>query len=355
MNLYDYKKEYLDNDLLKISIKINQKELYYTFDKKYEEYLVESYDAFLIAILMYAMYNKKSINIDGPISEKLYNNIINQLVPIINIVYPQCNLIRITTKELINTNYNSIETGFGLSCGIDSLSCLDDLYFKQEIPNYKLTYACNFHSGGSDTLEQYRLRLNRVSKFINENTTLKMLAVESNLNDFSIPGFTHEKNHAFKTISFVYLFQKLFKRFYISSGLTFKEYRITTNPISFGWIEGFIIPLLSTENIEMCLHGSNYTRLYKTFMISKNPIYNNAIDVCINSNSKNKFMNCGTCFKCTRTLLTLDCYTNINKYNNIFNLLEFNKIRNKAIKELHPKHHVLDFQLLTLLKLNKKI
>lgn len=355
MNLYELHIEHLDNTLTKISTKINQRQLYFTFDSIYNEYVTKTYDSFLIGILLFAMFNKKSIHVDGPVSERLYNNITKNIIPMIHYCYPQFHLIGITAKELVAQHHNSSETGFGLSCGIDSLCCIEDIYYKENNEQLKAGFACNFHSGGSDNVEQYTYRLNHIRNFINTNTTLKLLSIESNLNEFIIPGFTHDKIHGIKTISFVYLFQKLFKRFYISSGMTLREFKLVKNPASYGWMEGYLTPLLSTESTEICLHGTNYTRLYKTYLISKNSTYDNYIDVCINTNSKNMFINCGNCFKCLRTLLTLECYTDIRRYSKIFNLKNYIQHRNSYIKHLQPKIHVLDKQLLELLYSSKKL
>ena len=36
---------------------------------------------------------------------------------------------------------------FGLSCGIDSLCCLEDYYFNIKYSPYKLTHVTNFDAG----------------------------------------------------------------------------------------------------------------------------------------------------------------------------------------------------------------
>ncbi len=351
MILHDLKKEKISETLCKISAKLDNKELYYIVSSEYEKFLSETYDSFLLAILFYAMYNNQSIHIDGSVSEKLHHNITQTLVPMLHFCYPTLHSIQIKAKELVSKYLENKEVGLALSCGIDSLSCLQDHYFNRK----KITIACNFHSGGSDTLDQYRQRCEHVQKFIQEKTDLSFIGVESNMDDFKLPGFTHEKNHAIKTISFVHLFPTLFKRFYIASGLTFNEYILQVNPITFGWIEGFVIPMLSTESTEICLHGSNYTRLYKTYMISKNNLLDHWIDVCIETKRSSRYTNCGGCFKCARTLLTLECYTHLDRYKKTFDLENYRKNRNSYIKHLDVKKHALDGQLIQLLKRSKRI
>ncbi len=355
MNLYDYSIEKVESNKTKVSIKLNQKQFYYIYDSMYDEYLTQTYDCFVLGILIKAMFSNKSIYVEGPMSERLYNNLSKILIPMLHFCYKELHPIQIFPNTLVADHYDSNKTGFGLSCGIDSLCCLEDLYYKEKREELKLNIACNFHSGGSDNIEQYRLRLEHVSNFLRDNTKLQMLSIESNINDFNVEGFTHEKIHGIKTISFVYLFQKLFKRFYISSGMTFNEFKLVQNPVSFGWIEGFVIPLLSTESTEICLHGCNYTRLYKTYLISKNSIYDNYIDVCINTSKQSQYRNCGGCFKCIRTLLTLECYTDLKRYRNIFDLMKYAKEKNGYIRGLKPDKYVLDSQLLQLLKMKNKI
>ena len=49
-------------------------------------------------------------------------------------------------------------------------------------------------------------------------------------------------------------------------------------------------------------------------------------------NKNNKYLNCGMCNKCKRTLFTLDILGVLEKYENIFNLNNYYKVK-ETLKE----------------------
>ena len=61
-----------------------EKEIYFKFPCEYREYLDEiNSDAFLCALLYYAMHKNLDIEINGSITEQFYYQITNYFIPII--------------------------------------------------------------------------------------------------------------------------------------------------------------------------------------------------------------------------------------------------------------------------------
>ena len=128
--------------------------------------------------------------IEGKISYKLYHSLQNYVMSIL------LKLINNSRKVTINCHgFSGSEgeaegeaeggseggagkVGCGLSCGVDSLCCLQDYYFNYDGP-YKLTHVTNFNSGGSGNQVQFNKRLNNVRGYL-KSTDLELLVVNTN-------------------------------------------------------------------------------------------------------------------------------------------------------------------------------
>ena len=99
--------------------------------------------------------------------------------------------------------------------------------------------------------------------------------------------------------------------------------------------------MFSTESIEVILHGAQYTRVDKTIIVSNNELSYNHLDVCTNGdyvkNNNSKYINCGECFKCIRTIVTLEMINKLDKYENSFNIEKY-----KSHKQVYVKKYIFD-------------
>ena len=98
----------------------NDYEMWFEVDDDYSEYLCyERADAFLIAILPYAMEKSLGIYVEGEVSEQLYYQINTLFIPSLSKFTPGYNKIKIDTR-LNNLSFQSANgVGTGLSCGVD--------------------------------------------------------------------------------------------------------------------------------------------------------------------------------------------------------------------------------------------
>ena len=318
---------------------VDNKEIYLKYSIEYEKYISSNYDGALILVLPIAMKNNENLIIKGKVSYKLYHNVKNYLMKIINIMIPECKPINIEIDSFsYGEKYGNIGVGCGLSCGIDSLCCLQDYYFDIEDSPYKLTHVTNFDAGASANITTvFNKRVSNAEKYCQE-TTLNMLKVITNFT--SINDFIHQKIHVIRNLSIPLFFQKLFCKYYYSSAFSYIDIKIKPKSYDFAYGDPIVIPLLSTENIEFISHGCQYTRPEKTLKVSENTLSYKYLDVCINGKfvkKSNTFLNCSTCWKCLRTLVTLDYYNKIQNYDNVFELKKYYKLKNNFLKNLKKK------------------
>jgi len=300
---------------------------------EYINFVQDTYDGFLVLMLCVAMKENKNIEIKGKVSYKLYYNIINHVMPIIKILHPNFSIIQIKVKEFTEENYKAIGNGCGLSCGIDSLACIEDYYFKN-CKSYKLTHLTNFFAGATKNRQVYENKLVNIRNYVAE-TDLNFLQVYTNFH--KVNNLEHQYFHTLRNLSVPLFFQKLFKRYYYSSSFAFQNSKIVPGSGSITSAEPIVVPLLSTETLELSIHGAQYSRLRKTEMVSKNLLSYKYLDVCVHPSyyeSIKERINCSKCYKCLRTCCTLDYYCALDKYTDVFDIEIYQKYKESFLKKL---------------------
>ena len=99
--------------------------LWFDVDAKYADYLTESADAFVVALLPYAMNNSLNISAEAKMSKQLCFQLNEIFIPVLTKNSKLFNKISISAKELTQENYcckNASATGF--SRGVDSFDTM---------------------------------------------------------------------------------------------------------------------------------------------------------------------------------------------------------------------------------------
>ena len=99
--------------------------LYYSTPVEWGKYLTfERADAFLLGVLQYAMKEGHDIEVKAPISERLYFNLVNQVIPLLSAGFGH-KQIKLTCNQLDNSvlmaeTEKPFAVGTGCSLGVDS-------------------------------------------------------------------------------------------------------------------------------------------------------------------------------------------------------------------------------------------
>ena len=216
-------KIYEKDDIGNIECSIDNKIAWLKFNKNYLNYVQDTYDGFLVLILLIAMKKNKNIEIEGILSYKLYHNITFYLMPLIKVIHPSFHIIKIICKEFsYGIGYNNSGVGCGLSCGVDSLACLEDYYFN-DCKTFNLTHVTNFNAGSCRQKLIYENRLMNINNYVNE-TNLNLLYVDTNF--IEINNLDHQYFHMFRNLSVPLFFQKLFRKYYYGSCFSYFHSKI---------------------------------------------------------------------------------------------------------------------------------
>lgn len=314
-----------------ISIDGHNKTVWFEVDREYKEFLCyERSDAFVVALLSYAMRNGHDIICKAPLGEDLFYQIDNYLIdPIFK-----------GSRKLYRTNiYANVDpeklvtgsaVGTGISGGIDSFHTIathTNSSFQRHNITHLMFNNVGSHGFGATGDFLYAGRLNAVRKFANE---FKYNLIVSNSNIHNEIPQDHYLTHTYTSCFSVFCLQKLFSIYYYSSSHSFLEFSLKNNErYGPGAYELLILSMFSTSSLKFLSEGGAISRIEKTRKVVEfTPSYN-YLNVCTDSVN-----NCCRCEKCTRTLLALDAINRLNDYKTVFDVDYYLSNRQKYLKDL---------------------
>ena len=301
-----------------VTIDSVRKEVWFKVDKKYEEYLCyERGDAFVIAVLNFAMRNHHDIVSEAPLSEDLYYNIDKYLLDAIAQYNKDFYRPQITADVASESLPCAGAVGTGISCGVDSMHALANQtamkFRKHNITHLTFNNVCS-HGEGEKAENLYHVRLERPRRFA-EEYGFEFVASNSNLQD--VIKQSHFKTHTYSSMFAVYCLQKLYSVYYYASGgYRYNEFTLEDKAtVCSGSYEMLSLPLLSTHNLRVYSEGEGMSRMTKLKSVVKYAPSYKYLNVCLKEGD-----NCGKCEKCVRTLLGIDALGALDKYNKVFDI-----------------------------------
>lgn len=309
-------------------------ELWYETEKKNVKGLcTERNDAFVLAILYFAMMTGEDICSQAPLSCEFVHSVNTQIVPL------HCNeesgykTIRVTGEQVIEVLETEGEKGTGISCGVDSLETVFRYLESDMDVVHRLTCVCLFNAGafhympemkeciaGNMTIKEWDERAHEQflsvceeGKKVADELSLRFISVDSNISD--LYQGVYLQSHAYRNCSAVLALEKMFGYYYYASeGVPDKEWSGLENDASDN------VWLFSTETVRFYVGGWGETRIDKIKYLSKYEVAKKYIHVCCEES-----FNCGRCGKCFRTLFILDLLGKLDEFSAAFVDVEFYK------------------------------
>lgn len=330
---------------------LESKILWFKVSDLYQDFVCDSSDAALLALLIPAMAMGEDITVEGWVSEKLFHNLSYPYQKILKIVIPSLKFIKIHVNELKSVDYHAQGVATGFSAGVDSFCTLQDYYFGDIPASLKITHL-TFHNVGSHNIgatgytEQaknlFQQRYNQLKDIVQKLGDLPFIMVDSNLDDFyDYPGLYFMQTHTPRNMSVALLLQKGLKTFLYSSAIAYEDIRVKQT-YNIDICDPITLPLMSTESIDLLAVGSEYSRVEKTLHISDIAESYHSLDVCVDSKDGK---NCSICFKCMRTQLTLDIANKLHLYDNVFDSEKFNQHKQNYLKRILQSNSPLDKEI----------
>ena len=317
------KQEFESKTRLIASIEIDdsKKECWFDYPSEYGEYTcTEKIDAFVIALIPFAMRKGLDIKSSIPISEKLSYQLHNYYIPILSKYQKTFKKIELTCPySSVNLNTEGA-VGTGISCGIDSFySVLKHIGIKEK--DYEITHLVTMNVGsfgyqGGDFSYSWFQEEAKIARKVSEELNLPLIEINSNL--MEIYQENHSFSGTFRMAGAILGLQKLFSKYYISAGFDIKDFDITSEENDD--YDMFNLLIGSNESTTFYSTGLEATRFERTKFIAQYPVTYNKLIVCMCGND-----NCGKCEKCMRTLGTLYTLNRLDKYRKSFDINQFEK------------------------------
>lgn len=319
----------------KIDVEQASREVWFEVAREYGDYLCfERSDAFLIALLNWAMREHYDIVCEAPVTAQLLYQIETYLIPSLvrNSTSLYTTQIEATRAETLLPNAGGV--GCGISCGVDSLHVVKN-YHHHPITTLRLTHLVLNNVGAFHLKEgntQYQWQCEQAKAFCKE-VGLPFIQTNSNLSSAFVQN--HLRTHTYSSCFAIYALQKLWQTyFYASSGRDFEAFTLRNNDLyDAAKYELLSLDVFSTRNLKIYSEGGAITRFEKVVELLDYEPATRYLHVCTSDLGPN----CGRCDKCLRTLTALDALHALEKFSKVFDIQDYLKRRHKNLKWLYLK------------------
>lgn len=172
---------------------------------------------------------------------------------------------------------------------------------------------------------------------------LPVVSLESN---FSLlyKDFDFDASGDLRNFSAALSLQKLFKIYLYGSSFPIADFKFDRDQT--GYYESLIAPLLSTNNTEIVIANPDMSRIDKTKYVVDNKMVHKYLYVCWKELIANRWpesevakvkdlhLNCSRCDKCKRTLLAIDLLGKLDKFEGIFDIPYWKKVKDSYIAKV---------------------
>lgn len=310
--------------------------LYYEVDEKYEKYLCDDRaDAFVLGLLHSAMYNGEDIICNCGVSERLLFQVKMYYIPIVSKNMKDLHLVDLVAQSLPMLEGSAGAVGTGLSGGVDSFYTIAR-YNDPELGSNRLTHLL-FNNIFTADVDESRIRAQHAKDVEEKRQIAREIGLEyidmyTNLYAFyRHPGvFVHY--FAMQYASAVMALGKLFKVFYFSSSYSLEKFSLDYKKVpSSGPFDLFSLKSATTDTLAFYSAGTEVTRYEKMQYFVDNAVAQRHLQVCGYNQDyggherKLETLNCGSCMKCSRAIVTLMLLGAFEKYAHLFDLSRYKK------------------------------
>ena len=297
-------------------------------------------DGFVVALLLQAMERNENIVTEAPMSSKLWHSLSQFYIPMMMQAFPNLHRIEIVPAALTTETRPAAGVATGFSGGIDSFAAVVRHFAQEKSPEHCVTHFL-FHNIGSHGNKSpegdrklFRQRYALVQPFAKE-VEIPTVPVDSNL-AYVFPIDFMKMHHALNA-SVLLVLQNQFRRYFYASTYKYVDCRVA--PVKdIAYLDPMAVHLLSTEGLDCVSTGSEMSRVEKTKLVAGYEPSHRYLNVCVDPAFEGR--NCSVCFKCRRTMLTLELLGLDHLYGQVFDFEKFTKVRRRYLKEiiLHYPH-----------------
>lgn len=332
-------REGLAYQLCKVTMGDIEKEIFFSVDEQYAEYLChERGDAYLIGLLNLAMRERCNLHSEVPLTAELVHQLQTELIPPV-VQYSKNLYFPTITGELTDAPLPSAKkTATGCSCGIDSLTAIKRM--SEELgglykPDYLVINNVGAYGRTGKTAEaRYAQNIHNAQRFATASGA-ELIITNSNFAE-AFPQ-KHSLTHIYSSSYAIYMLRKLWNRYYYASAGTGVEGHLSLKENEIhdpAYYDLIALPAFSISQLRICNESALVTRIEKTQYLADYPLAHKYLNVCLRQGEGN----CGHCSKCTRTLWALDALGKLDAFSEVLPVSEYKAKRQTYLKELYRAH-----------------
>lgn len=317
--------------------------LWFSVPSKYGRYLCkERSNAFVLALLWYAMITESDIQFSVPMSKRMYEGITKKLIPkLAKDGRRQIKLIGAVSDEPL---WNDGGVVTGLTCGVDSTYTLHKYEQEDIAKENKLTHIVYCHMDYlfpyieppydiDEVIAEHERKYNKKdienARIMAMQHRLPHIEIKTNFDrDYYRGGLIY--NGAYRYFSSTMLLEHLFSKYIFSSSGTGDDKEEVS--LFKAHYEDFLSECCSTENFHIIM-GDHEERFNKLKAIADDTYFQKMVSVCDNVETESE-KNCGECFGCWRTMVPLDMLGKLDKFDESFDLDKYYSNRRNIFEEM---------------------
>jgi len=278
-----------------------------------EELLAERADHVAVALLLPAMRYGRDLRVGGVVTDSLLHRLNHDVQSLVRVVHPNYHAVTVTADETVASGAAPSGVATGFSGGVDSFATLTEYASSATVPAaLRVTHLLNNNVGahGEHGGMLWRKRFDALRP-VAADLGLPFIRVDSNI-DAHYPLMGFMQTVTFRNAAVMHLLGGGIGRSYHASEGTFRHLRMPPPHGDIGLAGAMTFPLLSTSALTMESTSSGLSRIERTLALVGGP-YARYLDVCIDADS-NRTTNCSQCWKCMRTMLTLEIAGSLDEF-----------------------------------------
>jgi hypothetical protein len=301
--------------------------LWYEVERAHGHLLSDAADAAVVGLLLPAMAAGEDMHIDGVVSARLFQNL-PELQRLLKQIIPTLREVQLHAAAVHHGQPHptaGVATGF--SGGVDSFCTMADYFYDHPPGPGRITHLLfnnvGSHEAGGESL--FRRRYHRLLP-VASRMGLPLLVVNSNLDTFYGRRLSFQQTHTLRNASVALLLQRGLSSWLYASSIPDQNAFVGPAP-DLAYSDSMTLPLLSTETLHTAVAGGCYSRVEKTQRIADVQDSFDSLDVCVSPFHAGTPTNCSACFKCLRTLATLEIGGFLDRYARVFDLARYRCLR----------------------------
>jgi len=323
--------------------------LWFEVENRFASYLCpERSDAFVLALLQWAMKYGHDIECETPMTDRLYVSLVGQFLPAFyrangfernkdklgdGCGYP-VQITAQTAPEVERIGQGAI--GTGVSTGVDSLHVF--------AMHPEITHACLWTGIGANGGEEGERRSRAWEESIRHSAEfcdyVKIPLIVGRTNFFDsgcLPGLQWSYYTTFGNLFCIFALQKLWKTYYIASdcGIEHFNFRISLeeDPAHY---EFFLFPNVALNHMTIFMDGADCTRVDKVRDLVKYEPAHKYLNTCWLWDKQSLHRNCSChCPKCMRTMLSLYGFDALDEFRTVYDVDYFKKHFDQYVAEYY--------------------